>query len=177
MASAGGNSTYIFQGGDLLIDDNLVFREGTAEFRVVGSSSSIVVGGDYNQNNGSGDMTLKFVMDAGGVNFLDVAGAVNLANDAKIEFDFSALSSASLGNILLVNNQLNDPVNGLFTNFGELDPVFSFGGTAYLLTYQYEAGGDGQFNDIALLAVPEPAALIVWAVLLGLAACRIRRRK
>ena len=56
-------------------------------------------------------------------------------------------SSASLGDLTIINNIGANPVVGEFAGFGEGDTVVSYDdGTRYLITY---VGGDG--NDIQLL--------------------------
>lgn len=160
-----GMSSVTVSNAALSIGRDLLFNAGTGTFEVVGTGGSVSVGRDYTQ---TAAQTLRFTMDAAGVSSIDVVGAVTLAGVLDTNFNFAAAgitNAFQLGDIVLIDNAGSDAIVGAFDGLTELIQVYDFGdGSGYWLTYQYDAGG-GFFNDLALVTVPEPSALVL--LLLG----------
>lgn len=76
-----------------------------------------------------------------GYDQVKVTGAVNLGGATLVT---SGTVAPGGGDIVLIDNDLNDPVSGTFKNLPEGSPVV-VGNTSFYLTYR---GGDG--NDVAL---------------------------
>jgi hypothetical protein len=80
-------------------------------------------------------------------------------------------------NYVLVDNATARPTLGTFAGLAQ-GSIVTVGTTDLRLTYAFAADGDGVFNDVALVPVPEPTAAVVagMAGMAGLLAARRRRR-
>ncbi len=176
-----GDGEYNIAGGSLSITDNIYVgtSTGTGKFEIEDITAIITCSGDATIGaNG----TLSYVASADGVGVIvldDAAGTLTINAAAELAFDLSAMNTAA-SDILLVDNYGTDAISGEFASYGEGDTVHTFGdGSYYTLTYVYDAGNDvAANNDMALVAVPEPAALALLATgLLGLLAYAWRKWK
>ncbi|MFT5127556.1 MAG: T5SS/PEP-CTERM-associated repeat protein [Rhodothermales bacterium] len=146
----GSTGSYNASDGTLTTAQLIVGPNGAGTFKLTGSDATVTVSpAGYAQN---GTSALRFVVGASGVSPIDVTGPVDV--DGILGLDFAALDQV-VGDIVLINNDGSDAITGVFNNANraEGDTVVTFtNGDTYSLTYQYEAGGDGEANDIALLA-------------------------
>lgn len=144
---APGNSPGILNSGTLNLNSG-----ATMAMEITGNTASPVAGTNYDQINVTGGVIL------GGELSLSLAGYTNVAG----------------GVFFLVNNDGSDLVDGVFSN-ANFDPstIFTLGGQQWQINYNADFASttaqnftEALGNDVALLAVPEPSAL----VLFGLAA-------
>lgn len=192
---AGGEGYYIMYGGQMTGDGDLFVGAAGAdgskgEFRVVGTGPSINVGRLYvassssaGDNAGTGTLAFKICHT---VSKIVVAGTVSIdANEIGTAIlDVNSTVSAFASHYVLVERTDTGGIQGDFDTILDYDgagsgaegsTVVLFNGTTtknYTITYTFDAGGDGQNNDIAL--IPEPATV----GLLGLGGLlAFRRRK
>ncbi|OPZ25816.1 MAG: hypothetical protein BWZ02_02289 [Lentisphaerae bacterium ADurb.BinA184] len=102
-------------------------------------------------------------------------GSVTAADGALLALDFDPLFTAAVGDIVyILDNQTASPILDLF-QYGEGDLVGVHGGLKWILTYAANTGvGFTGGNDLALMAIPEPATGVL-VLLAGVLA--LRRRK
>ncbi len=168
LGHAGGVGTYTISAGTLDVDGTLyVGSGGTGTFHIIGDQATIEVDG-YSQN---ADSTLELTINS--ISPINVDGAISLAGALDVEF-------ASLPDIedvfpIFINDG-DDLVSGIFSDKPE-GYVFSLAGTYIDMVLTYEANLDGGSigNDVALLAVPEPSAILL--LLLGILALGALRRR
>ena len=95
-----------------------------------------------------------------------VIGAVNLAGNLNVALSGSYVFGDE---VILIENDGADAINGPFNGLNEGDTAVNFGGFDWIASY---TAGDG--NDFSLTAVPEPSSCLLAA--LG-ALALIRRRR
>ena len=188
-------STYTMSGGTLTYDvadpacdGQLIIgsRDGEGTFTVIGNSSvihmkNLYVAGDNSNgvayNNGIG--TLKFMVGADGVSpiVLDSTAYIDQGLNTVANLVVSLTNAPPIGqDILLVDaaapiHGFFDTLNGGAANEGA-SVSLSFGEANYNYTLTYAGGNDNK--DIALLWVPEPATVALFA-LGGLLSIKRRR--
>ena len=142
-----------------------------------GNSPGILHTGGVNMNAGT---TLSLEINGTGLGTdydqLSVAGAVNLGGSSlSLSGSYVTATPGDLFFVLLNDN--TDGISGTFAGLAEGANVFSTSGQRFVLTYQ--ANGEGASftggNDVALMAVPEPAAALSLAGGWGLLLLRRRR--
>jgi len=164
---SGGTLTYLDGDGSLWTG----YRGGEGKFTVVGTGPKIqmrklYVGGGMSTKAATG--TLEFKVGSGGVSPIQISNNVYIDQDgegSKANLIVSATAAPPQTTIVLIENTRSSGVEGIFdTVNGKPAPegapvVLSYGGTdyRYKLTYQYDAGEDGNNNDIALIYVSGPA--------------------
>jgi hypothetical protein len=174
-AKGSQGSTYTISGGTLTYLDGegslwAGYRGGEGKFTVVGTGPKIqmrklYVGGDIADKAATG--TLEFKIDSGGVSPIKLSKNIYIDKDgagSKADLLVSAIAAPPKANIVLIEHTENGSVEGVFdTVNGNPAPegapvVLSYNGTDYhyKLTYKYDAGGDGNNNDIALIYASEP---------------------
>lgn len=176
IGDAGGSqgSTYTMSGGTLTYLDGdgalwAGYRGGEGKFTVIGTGPTIrmgklYVGGDIADKAGSG--TLEFKIGSDGVSPIKLSNSVHIDRDgegSKAELLVSATAAPPKDDIVLIENTNSGRVEGTFdTANGNPAPegapvVLSYSGADchYKLTYKYDAGGDGNTNDVALIYIPD----------------------
>jgi hypothetical protein len=174
-AKGSQSSTYTISGGTLTYLDGdgslwAGYRGGEGKFTVVGTGPKILmrklyVGGDMADKAASG--TLEFKMGSSGVSPVQISNNVYIdqgGEGSKASLLVSATATPPKADIVLIENTSGGRVEGVFDMVnGNPAPegapvVLSHGGTDYhyKLTYKYNAGGDGNKNDVALMYIPEP---------------------
>jgi hypothetical protein len=176
VGDAGGSqgSTYTMSGGTLTYLDGegalwVGYRGGEGKFTVVGTGPTIqmgklYVGGDMADKAASG--TLEFKIGSDGVSPIKLSHSVYIDRDgegSKAALLVSATAAPPKANIVLIENTSSSLVEGTFdTANGNPAPegasvVLNYSGTDYhyKLTYKYNAGGDGNTNDVALIYIPD----------------------
>jgi len=176
IGDSGGSqgSTYTMSGGILTYLDGdgslwAGYRGGEGKFTVIGTAPKIqmrklYVGGDIADKAGSG--TLEFKIGSDGVSPIKLSNSVHIDRDgegSKAGLLVSAIAAPPKANIVLIEDTDSGRVEGAFeTVNGNPAPegapvVLSYGGTDYhyKLTYEYDAGGDGITNDVALIYMPD----------------------
>jgi hypothetical protein len=180
-----GTGYYIMSGGSLTGDGTLYIGGAGATgasgtFTVVGTDPVIDIRKIYigvKDSTGAypGTANIDFEVGAKGVSpirtqciYIDPLN--NAASVTNLIVNLTAAPPA--GNILLLERTgagdmhgKFDFINGIAANEGT-SVTLKYGGTNYLynLTYLFDAAGDGNHNDIALLAIPEPATLALLAL-------------
>ena len=135
-------------------------------FTVIGSTANINfkklnIGSDGAHTGCSG--TVEFKIGSSGISPIRVSNGINIdpSNENSTKLIVSATAESPKADVLLIENQGNEPVNGTFdTVNGNPAPegasvVLSFGGNNYGYNLTYK-GGAGN-NDIMLRYVPQPA--------------------
>lgn len=144
-----------------------------------GNSPGILnVDGDYSQ---SGTLTIELngltpgtQHDQVNVDRLAGDGAVTLSGSLSVLFGGGTYANGDLLFILL--NDGVDAISGTFSGLAQNNWVASFGGFDWIISYSADSVGDAFTggNDVALMAVPEPAAALLGG--LGMLALLRRRR-
>jgi autotransporter-associated beta strand protein len=139
-----------------------------------GNSPGILMTGDYNQ---AGTLSLELNGTLAGVEYdqVNVSGTVNLSGQLTATIGYTPVNDQML--FILINDG-SDAIVGNFSGMAHLDTVL-LDGYLWQISYtaNYTGSNTGSFsggNDIALKAIPEPSAL----VLFGLSTfCLITRRR
>jgi len=116
----------------------------------------------------------------------NVTGGVSLAAGADLELTlYSGLNDPLANDIFwLVSNDDVDAVNGVFTSLNGVGTtlnegsLFTWNSQQWQITYtaNFESLSFSGGNDIAIMAVPEPATSVL-VILAGMAVCVSRRRR
>ncbi len=138
------------------------YRGGKGTLKLVGSGLTVQADALY---LGSGDgewsspqATLEFVLDAGGGSAI-ITGSTSIASVGSAHLVLSASVDLAQQDIVLIETTGTGAIggNGVFNTVNgvaaEEGAVVDVGGNTYSLTYQYEAGGDGYLNDVALIFI------------------------
>lgn len=169
------------------------YEGGTGQFTVVGTDPTVelrklFVGGDDDSDYGVG--YLKYEIGAAGVSPIEVSNDIYIAreggdvtNVAHLVLQLDAAPPAETDIVLAMDTGGGtikglgfDTVTGASSGAEGALVTLGYDSTNYYynLTYEYEANADGNFNDLALVWVPEPATV----ALLGLGSLiAVRRRK
>ena len=136
--------------------------------------TNFIVGGNANPDSPLyGEGTVVFQVGASGVSAIHASTGVSIdpGAESSVATLIVSLNAAPIfGNILLIDNQGESAVDGIFDSLNGGSAMegalvtLSFGGTDYdyALTYQGIGGTDGLANDVMLI-VPEPATLFILA--------------
>jgi hypothetical protein len=178
-------SVYTMTGGTLTYLDGeaslwIGYRGGSGIFKVAGTSpvismKELYVAGGSGDKAGTG--TLAYEISSDGVSKIMLSNYVNINIDdtGKAYLDLSLIPGevAPSTDIVLVENTGQNSIKGSGfsevyhnggTANGEEGCQVQLGNTCYTLTYKYDATGDSNNNDIALVYVPEPALLILLGI-------------
>ena len=155
---------------------------------VVGTGGTIALGGAmYIANNSTtvsddtGTGIIEFQLNSSGlVSEIEVAETIIDSMDEPYAAVAKLIVDGTLGlptaPIVLIRNTGTsdvvghfDDINGYYAGEGS---YVNIGGNIYLITYQYDADGDSENNDIALI-IPEPATL----TLLGIGGLVVAKRR
>ena len=165
-ATLGGSGTV----GDLLIESGGFFSPGN-------SPGVTIVDGDYVQNGGL-NLEIDGLTAGNGAGFHDqvvVNGALTLSGSLNLTA-FSGFTPANGDLIFILLNDSNDVVNGTFSGLAQGDVVGNHLGFDWQISYTGDSTGNSFTggNDIVLMAVPEPRAVLLGG--LGLLLILRRRR-
>jgi hypothetical protein len=150
-----GSGTFNFNGGTLHAGTiNLSLPQNGGILAPGSSVGTTTINGDYTLNAGRLEIELA---SASSFDVLNVNGNVNLAGGS---LDLLLGYAPRVGDsYTILANDGADPINGTFAGLPEGGAVLaSFGGALYPFQITYQ-GGTG--NDIALVGVPEPGALLL----------------
>jgi autotransporter-associated beta strand protein len=157
---AAGNSPGILSTGDFSLAGTLSSEVGKAPAR---SGFQPLAGTDYDQVNVTGSVTLT-----------------------GSDLTLSILTGIEAGDIYyIIANDNSDAVTGIFATLGGVvtdlsqGALFSVGGQSFQISYTGNSGG-GTFtggNDVALMAVPEPSVMALFAIGTGFLLYRSRPRR
>jgi autotransporter-associated beta strand protein len=139
-----------------------------------GNSPGILSTGNYNQ---AGTLSLELNGTLAGAEYdqVNVIGTVNLSGLLTATVGYTPVNDQLL---FILNNDGSDAITGTFSGLADLDTI-DLGGYQWRISYtaNYAGSNTGTFtggNDIALMAIPEPSAL----VFLGLSTfCIVSRRR
>jgi len=185
---------YTISGGSLTGTSTAGIRVGctsgdgmTGVFKVVGTGGTINFGGAmYIANDSStasgntGTGIVEFVLNSDGavskIKVLDtIVDSMDGLESASAQLIINATAGTPVGDVVLIQNTGTNDVTGEFSwlNGGlAAEGTYVVIGTRVMkLTYMYDADGDDENNDIAL--IPEPATI----ALLSLGLILIRRKK
>ena len=186
-----GASTYtgptVVEAGKLIVNgsitSNVTVNGGT--FGGSGTTGGVTIhkGGTLSPGNSSGilNVTGDLVLSLGSTYLVDLNGtAVGKEYDQTKVVGGITLDGATLALSLaftpvigttftIIENDLSDPVNGMFDDLPE-GTIFSADGKSFAITYH---GGDG--NDVVLDVVPEPQTWVL--AIAGLIALVIVRKR
>jgi autotransporter-associated beta strand protein len=140
-----------------------------------GNSPGILLTGDYSQ---AGTLSLELDGTLAGVEYdqVNVSGTVNLSGQLTATVGYSPVNDQML--FILINDG-SDAIVGNFSGMAHMDTIL-LDGYQWQISYtaNYTGSNTGTFtggNDIALKAVPEPSALVLFGLsTLGLVARRRR---
>jgi autotransporter-associated beta strand protein len=140
-----------------------------------GNSPGILLTGDYSQ---AGTLSLDLDGTLAGVEYdqVNVSGTVNLSGQLTATVGYSPVNDQML--FILINDG-SDAIVGNFSGMAHMDTIL-LDGYQWQISYtaNYTGSNTGTFtggNDIALKAVPEPSALVLFGLsTLGLVARRRR---
>jgi len=98
--------------------------------------------------------------------------------DASLDLVESDFTPSDGEAFFILNNEGNNPISGQFTNAPE-GSIITSNGYSFMITYSADAdtGSLTGGNDVALIAVPEPAAHVLALSAAVLLAARFSRRK
>ena len=156
--------------GNSIVTGNLSLTSGTL---APGNSPGLTtVGGNFSMNPTS-TLVAEVTGTAAGISYdqVKVSGIVSLAGT----LDLSVLNGLTLGDtVILIDNTSSGTTTGFFSTIvtsgstytltSDSDTTFTVSGKDYLLSFNANADGDNQFNDVTLSVVPEPGT---WAMLVG----------
>ena len=139
-----------------------------------GNSPGILSTGNYNQ---AGTLSLELNGTLAGAEYdqVNVIGTVNLSGLLTATVGYTPVNDQLL---FILNNDGSDAITGTFSGLADLDTI-DLAGYQWRISYtaNYAGSNTGTFtggNDIALMAIPEPSAL----VFLGLSTfCIVSRRR
>lgn len=169
--NSGGVGNYTISGGTFYAKKmSISSTQGT--FTVIGDSATIstqrlYLGRDRSKNDGTG--TFNFQIGATGVSSIDILGEFHLdEGGASSTANLNVSTTEILGtdDIVLFNlidsgaidGGIFDSLNGGTAAEGT---QINLGGNLYELTYAYDVGSTGHFNDVALVYIPEPITLLL----------------
>jgi autotransporter-associated beta strand protein len=140
-----------------------------------GNSPGILLTGDYSQ---AGTLSLELDGTLAGVEYdqVNVSGTVNLSGQLTATVGYSPVNDQML--FILINDG-SDAIVGNFSGMAHMDTIL-LDGYQWQISYtaNYTGSNTGTFtggNDIALKAIPEPSALVLFGLsTLGLVARRRR---
>ena len=146
-----------------------------------GASPGILSTGAFTMNTGT---TLNLEVDTTtpvtGYDQLNVTGAVNLGS-GTLSLSGAYLTTPSVTNDLffVVLNDGADAITGTFSGVADGSHVYAANGQDYLISYFADAGTSSFTggNDVALMAVPEPASVTLMLGGLAMIAGARRRRQ
>lgn len=161
-SGTGGQGSYTISGG-VFYAKKISLSSAEGNFTVVGDAADIstqrlYIGSDRSSNYGAG--TLEFKIAQTGVSaivvtaefHLDEGGSSSAAN-LVVTAESSILSADDIILVDLTDSGAIDGSSFDTLNFGSASEgtSISLGGNQYLLTYCYDADGDGAGNDVALV--------------------------
>jgi hypothetical protein len=181
-----GQGYYTMTGGSLTGDGTLfVGGAGAAgasgTFTVVGTDPvinmrKIYVGAKDSTGAYAGTGTIDFEVGASGVSPIRMSSSIYLDpmnnEDSIANLIVNLTAAPPTGDILLLENTGSSNIHGKFDFVNGIAAAqgtsitLNYGGINYLynLTYLFDAAGDGYRNDIALMAIPEPATMAFLAL-------------
>jgi hypothetical protein len=171
MPHAGSSSTSL---GNTLNTGSVTFADGSAHLSLELGRSSAFSSGGGNGTTG-GDVS----------DHLNTVGAVTL-NGADLDLSLLTTTGYGIGNgdvLFMIINGSGGAINGTFASFNGTPTVLSegsqfiFNSQQYTITYQANFAGNSYTggNDVAIMAVPEPAGIV--SLLGGGLLLALRRRR
>ncbi len=173
IGDGGGAGSYTISGGSFYVK-KLGLSNSTGAFTVIGDNATqiltdrLYLGRDKDGNIGTA--TLNFQLAATGISPINVKGDdfyIGGGAGSVTNLQVSAPATLAAEDIVLFNYSKNKSIKGegVFStlNGGSAaeGTTIALGGNLYELTYTYDVGDAGQYNDVALVYVPEPASLLL----------------
>lgn len=160
-AEIGGVGNYTISGGSFYAK-KMSLSSAVGMFTVIGDGATIstqrlYLGSDRSENYGTG--TLEFQIGTAGVSPIEVTGEFHLdEGSAGSTANLLVSTNAVLGtdDIVLINLTDSGTIDGgLFDTLNGGSAAegtqIALGGNTYSLTYAYDVGGTGHYNDVALV--------------------------
>ncbi|MCW1926648.1 autotransporter-associated beta strand repeat-containing protein [Luteolibacter arcticus] len=178
ITGSAANSAFTVNGGATVtgggaIGSVTVKSGGTLNPGDTGVTGSLATGSVTMEAGSIFQLAANTATAGSGYDQLNAVGSVSLAGALEIVVNFTPLDTQRL---FILTNDGTDAISGTFTGLAN-DSVFDIGGQDYKISYFANSASNSMTggNDIALQAVPEPAAVMLAS--LGTLGLALRRRR